>query len=137
MKHNLKNFLHGKPLNAIYDGYSFQPLYLGHTYATSFQHYHDFEPHWKNHVIPHYGIFSRFYFGRILKSQVAQDEKYSSFKKSYGPPFYSFNPRVVPVEHDSFLARRGIPATSTKLHEPRTVIEDHHHDHHTETKAAH
>lgn len=36
IKHNLKNFMHGKELNSIYNGYSFQPLFLGHTYATSF-----------------------------------------------------------------------------------------------------
>ena len=36
IRHNLIQFMHGKDLNAIYDGYSFQPLFLGHTYATSF-----------------------------------------------------------------------------------------------------
>lgn len=71
IKHNLKQFMEGKDLNAIYDGYSFQPLFLGHTQATSFQHYLDFEPHWKNHVVPHYGIFARTYFGRVLKSTIA------------------------------------------------------------------
>jgi hypothetical protein len=69
--------------------------------------------------VPHYGIFSRFYFGRMLKSTQGQDEKYSSFKKNFGPPFYHFNPRVAPVDHDPFLARRGIPAASMRIFEPR------------------
>ena len=68
IKHNLKNYMEGKELNAVYDGYTFMPLILGHSYATSFQHYYDYEPHWKNHVVPHYGAFSKFYFGRMLKS---------------------------------------------------------------------
>ena len=67
VKHNLKNFMNGKELNAIYDGYTFMPLYLGHSYASSFQHYYDYEPHSMNHIVPHYGIFARMYFGRMLK----------------------------------------------------------------------
>jgi hypothetical protein len=111
--------MQGKLLNAIYNGYSFQPLYLGHTYATSFQHLYDFEPHWKNHVVPHYGVFARFYFGRLIKGTAGQDEKYASFKKTYGPPYYQFNPRIAPVEFDSFLQRRGIPASTVNTFEPK------------------
>lgn len=48
-----------------------------------------------------------------------QDEKYSSFKKNYGPPFYHFNPRVAPIEHEPFLARRGIPAASMRIFEAK------------------
>ena len=125
--------MQGKQLNAIYDGYSFQPLFLGHSYATSFQHLYDFEPHWKNHVVPHYGIFSRFYFGRLIKGMAGQDEKYSSFKKTYGPPFYQFNPRVAPAEFNPYLQRRGIPAASVNIFEPkvRTLAG------HTDTQALH
>jgi hypothetical protein len=128
--------MHGKDPNAIYNGYSFQPLILGHSYATSFQHYYDFEPHWKNHIVPHYGIFSRFYFGRMLKSVQGQDEKYSSFKKSYGPPFYQFNPRVAPIEHDPFLIRRGIPASSMRMFEAKDRTEHALDAHHSETPKA-
>jgi hypothetical protein len=56
--------MEGKELNAIYDGYTYMPFYLGHSYASNFQHYHDYEPHALNHAIPHYGIFSYWYFGR-------------------------------------------------------------------------
>lgn len=137
IKHNLKNFLDGKEINAIYNGYTFMPLFLGHSYATSFQHYHDFEPHWKNHIVPHYGIFSRAYFGRVLKSMLGAEEKYSSFKKNNGPPFYHFNARYPPLEHESFLARRGIPAASMRMFEPKVRVEDPHHHSAETTKALH
>lgn len=103
-------------------------MFLGHTYATSFQHLYDFEPHWKNHVVPHYGVFSRFYFGRLSKGTAGQDEKYASFKKTYGPPFYQFNPRILPVEHNSYLQRKGIPASSANVFEPRVSASTGHAD---------
>ena len=114
--------MEGKELNAIYNGYSFQPLLLGHSYATSFQHYLDFEPHAKNHMVPHYGIFSKIYFGRMLKSCQGQDEKYSSFKKTHGPPYYQFNQRFGELEHDAFLQRRGVPVASLRQFEPKAQI---------------
>lgn len=61
--------MEGKELNAIYDGYTFMPFYLGHSYATSFEHLYDYEPGTFNHVVPHYGLFARWYFGRVIKSQ--------------------------------------------------------------------
>ena len=36
IKHNLKNFLEGKELNGIYDGYTYMPFLLGHSYSTCF-----------------------------------------------------------------------------------------------------
>ena len=103
VKHNLKNFMEGKELNAVYDGYTFMPLILGHSYATSFQHLYDFEPHWKNHFVPHYGAFSRAYFGRMLKSTQGACEKYASFKKNHGPPHYHYNARYDAPEHNQYL----------------------------------
>ena len=103
VKHNLKNFMEGKELNAVYDGYTFMPLILGHSYATSFQHLYDFEPHWKNHFVPHYGVFSRIYFGRMLKSTQGVCEKYASFKKNHGPPHYHYNARYDAPEHNQYL----------------------------------
>lgn len=120
--------MEGKELNGVYNGYSFQPLYLGHSYATSFQHYLDFEPAAKNHMVPHYGVFSKFYFGRMLKSTMGQDEKYSSFKKTHGPPYYQFNARYGPLEHESFLAKRGVPPSSLRQFEPKAQVA--HVDHH-------
>jgi hypothetical protein len=127
----LKNFLEGKELNAIYDGYTFMPLFLGHSYATSFQHYYDFEPHWKNHVVPHYGLFSRAYFGRMLKSMQGEGEKYSSFKKSHGPPNYQWNPRYDSLEHNEYLQKKGVNLNEVRQFPPKVQIAHHDEDHHT------
>jgi len=62
VKNNLLKFLQGKDCNGIWDGYSHWPLWLGHSYTTSFSHLHDFEPAQTNHSVPHYGIFSRLHF---------------------------------------------------------------------------
>lgn len=64
VKNNVLNFMHGKEVNGIWDGYTWMPFYLGHSYASSFSHTHDFEPATYNHMVPNYGIFSRMYFGR-------------------------------------------------------------------------
>lgn len=58
VKHNVQQFMEGKELNAIYDGYTFFPMWTGNQYMTSFSHYYDWEPHAMNHVVPHYGLFS-------------------------------------------------------------------------------
>lgn len=110
--------MEGKELNAIYDGYTFLPLFLGHSYATSFSHTYDFEPHFRNHFVPHHGIFSKIYFGRMLKSTLAADEKYSSFKKTHGPPYYHFNPRYMPLEHNDYLLKKGVDLDQVRQFEP-------------------
>ena len=118
----------GKELNAIYDGYTFMPLFLGHSYATSFSHTYGYEPHFRNHFVPHYGIFSRIYFGRMLKSTLGADEKYSSFKKTNGPPYYSFNPRYDPLEYNEFLQAKGISLDQVRQFEPKArITHDEHH----------
>jgi len=61
VKHNLKQFMAGKECNAIYDGYSYYPLYLSPSHATPMSHLHDFEPAPKNHWAPGYGLFGKYY----------------------------------------------------------------------------
>jgi len=131
VKHNLLNFLEGKELNAIYDGYTFMPFLLGHSYASSFTHLHNYEPHPKNHIVPHFGVFSRFYFGRMMKSMQSQGEKYSSFKKTQGPPYYHFNPRYMPLEHNDYLQKKGISINEVRMFEPKVRVthDDHHGGH--------
>lgn len=36
VKHNLLNFMNGKELNGIYDGYTYMPFYLSHSSANCF-----------------------------------------------------------------------------------------------------
>lgn len=55
---------------------------------------------------------------------LGQDEKYSSFKKNHGPPFYQFNPRFGPLDHDPYLTRRGIPTSSMRMFEPKVRFHD-------------
>jgi hypothetical protein len=112
----------GQELNGVYDGYTFLPFLLGHTAATSFQHLHNYEPHWKNHLVPHYGIFSNRYFHRMIKITQADDEKYSSFKKNHGPPYYSFSQSFMPLEHNDYLNSRGINASSLKQFAPKQQV---------------
>lgn len=78
-------------------------MYLGHSYATSFSHLHDFEPAPKNHAVPHYGIFSRLYFDQLHRGLLSSSGKYSGFKKNHGPPHYSYNPRPFELEDNDYL----------------------------------
>ena len=108
IKHNVLQYLRGEELNAVYDGYSFIALFLGTRYMTSFQHFYNGEPHWKNHLAPHYGIFSRFYFNRYTKTAVKLAGKYTGFKQNSGPPHYSWNPRYDALENNEYLNRHKI-----------------------------
>jgi hypothetical protein len=119
----------GKELNGIYDGYTFMPFILGHSYATSFSHYHNFVPHAWNHWVPHYGLFANRYFGRVLKSQMQMTEKFSSFKKTHGPPHYSYDQRWDPLDKNEYLLKNSIPLSDVKMFEPKVRFVDHH-DHH-------
>lgn len=104
------------------------PFYLGHSYASNFQHYHDYEPHSMNHLIPHYGIFARWYFGRMLKMQMQMGEKFTSFKKTHGPPNYQWDARYDPLEHNEYLKCKNIPLSEVRMFEPKArVSHDHHH----------
>jgi hypothetical protein len=122
--------MEGKELNGIYDGYTFMPFILGHSYATSFQHYYDYEPATMNHWVPHYGIFSRWYFGRVLKEQMQMGEKYTSFKKTHGPPHYTWDKRWDPLEHNEYLKSKNIPLSEVRMFEPKARVAHDHHDHH-------
>lgn len=108
-------YLHGEELNAIYDGYSFIPLYLGTQYMTSFAHFYNNEPHPKNHMVPHYGLFSKLYFSRYCKIAAGLSKKFTGFKKNYGPPFWHYNPRYDDLEHNEYLLRNGIDPEVTKF----------------------
>ncbi len=117
-------------MNGIYDGYTFMPFILGHSYATSFQHYYDFEAASLNHAVPHYGIFARWYFGRVLKSQMQMGEKFTSFKKSHGPPHYQFNKRYDPLDKNEYLQAKGVSLSEVRMFEPKVRVAHDHHEHH-------
>jgi len=79
--------MEGKECNAIYNGYTYMPLWLGTTYAAGFSHLHDFEPAPTNDSVPHYGLFSNLYFNYMVGNQQKMGEEYTSFKKNHGPPY--------------------------------------------------
>jgi hypothetical protein len=81
-------------------------------------------------MIPHYGIFSRIYFGRLIKSQLGAAEKYSSFKKTEGPPYYQFSPRYLPIEYNDILARKGLGINAVRIWEPKVLVSEDHAAHH-------
>merc|ERR1712160_138108 len=94
--------------DAIYDGYSYMPLYLGHSYCTAFSHLHDFQPAPRNHMVPHFGIFSRYYFGKQIGSSAKESEAYSDGKKNHGPPNFHYSANYDDLEHSEILAAKGV-----------------------------
>lgn len=68
----------------------------------------------------------------MIKSMQGQGEKYSSFKKNHGPPYYQFNPRYMPLEHNDYLQKKGINLSEVRMFEPKSQVDTHHHDGHVE-----
>ena len=138
VKNNVLKFLQGKEVNGIYDGYTYMPLYLASSNSTNFQHLHDFEPAQFNHYVPHHGVFSQLYFKAMLKRFDSEGKKYASYKKTQGPPHYSYANEYDALEHNEYLQSHQIPLESV-IHEvaqariargeenPVLVINDHHH----------
>jgi len=58
---------------------------------------------------------------------LSQAEKYSSFKKTSGPPYYHFSPRYVPLEHNDYLSKKGLGINDVRLFDPRPSLTDTHH----------
>jgi len=110
VKNNVLKYLHGQDCNAIHDGYSYFPLWLGHQYTTSFAHYHDFEPHNMNHAVPHYGIFSRIHYGRMLAQTSGEAKKFTAMDKNHGPPAfrYMYSVEYDTLENNEILQARGL-----------------------------
>lgn len=108
VKNNMLRYLQGKDVNGIYDGYTYMPLLLGNSYATCFQHLHDFEAAPKNHWVPHYGIFSQRYFHYMMKGELNAAVAYSSFKKDHGPPHKRYAAEYDELEHNEYLKGRNV-----------------------------
>ena len=133
VKNNVLQFLQGKDINGIYDGYSFMPFILGKRYASSFSHLHGFEPAPKNHAVPHYGIFSRIYFDWMLGSGKSADVAYSSQDKNHGPPNKHWAATYDELEHNDYLKQKNIDLSEVinpKYAARQAAHVDDHHDHH-------
>ena len=109
VKNNVLRFLQGKDINGVYNGYSWMPFYLGHSQASSFAHLHDYEAAPMNHYVPHYGIFSQFYFGRMMANQLSSANAYGGIKKDHGPPYGKFSAEYDELEHNEYLKANQVP----------------------------
>lgn len=114
VKNNVLRYIEGKDVNGVYDGYSYQPLILGNSYATGFSHTHDFEPTATNHWCPNYGLFAQRYFFYALKGEHSASVKYTDFKKNHGPPYSKFPKEYDELNHNEYLNNHGIPAEEVR-----------------------
>ena len=46
-------------------------------------------------------------------------EKFSSFKKTQGPPYYHFEKRYDPLENNEYLLKKNIPLSDVRMFEPK------------------
>lgn len=114
VKHNVQAFLEGKELSAVYDGYTYLPFMLSHSNMTTFQHLWDYEPAPLNHWVPNYGQFSQQYFYYSIKGNMKETEKYSSFKKTHGPPHYHYSATYDPLDKNEYLLSKGVDIDALK-----------------------
>jgi len=127
VKNNVKAFLNGQELNAVYDGFTYMPFYLGHSNMSCFQHLWDFEPAAKNHWVPNYGQFSANYFSWAMKANMKATDKYAGMTKSVGPPNYQYTPTYDPLECNEYLLSKGVDVEALKSRNTGiALIEDHH-----------
>jgi hypothetical protein len=70
----------------------------------------------------------------MIKSQLAQGEKYSSFKKDHGPPHGHYPAEYDELEHNEYLKSKGIapadvihPNTQARLDALSANPAAHHH----------
>jgi len=111
VKNNVINFMKGKEINGVYNGYTYLPLMLGNQAACAFQHNHDFEPTARNDMFPHHGIFARHYYGHMMRRQYKIASAYGSFEKNHGPPYKHFSPVYDELEHNDYLKSKGVDWT--------------------------
>jgi sulfide:quinone oxidoreductase len=123
VKHNLKQFMEGKELNAIYDGYSQYTFYMSHSHATGMSHTWDYEPTPQNHWSSGYGLFGAAYFKYQMKTHLSAGVAYTSFKKNHGPPHTHFNPSYDPLEHNEYLQQKGVDVEALRnIHNKGGVV---------------
>lgn len=128
MKHNLKAFMNGHELNAVYNGFTYMPFYLSHSNMSCFSHLWDYEPAPHNHWVPNYGLYSKLYFNWAMGASMKETEKYAGFKKTVGPPHYEYSPSYDPLEANEYLISKGvdIEAMKNKATGVKLIADAHH-----------
>jgi hypothetical protein len=117
----VKAFLEGQECNAVYDGYSYMPLYLTHSHAVPFSHTWGFEPTSQNHWVPNYGAFAKQYFSWSIKKSHTLAEAYSNFKPGHGPPHNHYCATYDPLEANEYLLEKGVDIDAIKNHHKKDV----------------
>lgn len=102
LKQNLTQFLEGKELNGIYDGYSWFHLTLGMGTSTSFSHYHNYEAHPMNNLVPKHGVIPRLYNNWMCRGLTSFGDKYMGMKANSGPPYYRTAYKWPSLEFNSY-----------------------------------
>lgn len=125
IKNNIMRYLHGQEVNAVYDGYTYFPLWTGNMSMTSFAHRHDFEPDTFNHVIPNVGPIARYYRFWQLKSIFGAASKYGSYLKNHGPPYKHFPAEYDELEHNAYLQKHEIPLEAVRHPDATHRIQSH------------
>ncbi len=58
--------------------------------------------------MPHWGIFSKWYLGRLTKTEVKQATDSGSYTKNQGPPYYKYSAEYDELEHNTFVKEKGL-----------------------------
>lgn len=56
-----------------------------------------------------------------MKMNLGMGEKYSSFKKTHGPPHEHYNPRFDPLDHNEYLLEKGVNVQALKERNPLQI----------------
>ena len=121
---NVVNYLKGKELNGIYDGYSRQIIYLAPKRNISFSHKYKYIPTSFNCCIPIHGIFPFIY--NLLYSFYARFVGNEMFKneKNYGPPFFKIKKTYPSIGKNRYLKENNIKISDIQMYKPKVIAEE-------------
>jgi len=123
VKNNILRFVEGKELNGVYDGYSYYPVWMGHSSVAGFSHTWDYEATSNNHAVPHHGVFGRLYQSYAVKNANRADVAYSSFGKDHGPPYKQFPQTFDELDNNSYLQSKGVDVEALRnVHNPAAPV---------------
>lgn len=126
VKYNLRSYLEGKELSAVYDGYTYLPFYLSHSNMSCFQHLWDFEPAPNNHWVPNYGLYSNLYRQYAMKANMSSTDKFAGMTKNVGPPHWHFSAGYDPLDKNEYLLAKGADIDAIKARNSgKALIESH------------
>lgn len=103
------------------------PFYLSYNNMTSFQHLWDYEPAPYNDWIPKYGVFSYAYMQQMMSANMKETEKFTSFKKTVGPPNYWYPVEYDPLDKNEYLLSKEVDVEKIKSRNTgKALVELHH-----------